>query len=173
VIRNLRIDFYGRVTGNGEDDNGEYEVSGEIGEESTLEIQKHYKGDGFKIEILQGIIFGGKIHGFLPDDQSRFEIETAGQVWSGFWQEISGTQRTEFGVKFKLDQGVIFGFSGVEQQNYLVRGSYSNGGIKFTQSNYGTGGRTCYTGAIIKDGESLSIRGFFSTTDLDGIFQFE
>jgi hypothetical protein len=138
-----------------------------------LEIRIRYKEDGAKIEILQGIIFGGKIHGFLPDDQTRFEIETAGQVWSGFWQGISDAQKTEFGLKFRLDQGVIFGLSGVEQQNYLIRGSYSNGGIKFTQSNYGTGGRTFYTGAIIKDGDSLSIKGYFSTTDLDGIFQFE
>ena len=159
--------------GSGEDEGGGYEVSGEVKEESTLEIRRQYKGDGLKIEILQGIIFGGKIHGFLPGDQTRFEIETVGQVWSGFWQESAGAQRTDFGLKFKLDQGVIFGLSGVEQQNYLIRGNYSNGGIKFTQSNYGTGGRTLYTGAIINDGESLSIKGFFSTTDLEGIFEFE
>jgi len=152
------IDFDMQIYGSGSDTVGAFSISGTWGEDGAVSFVKQYEG-AHAVNYNGTFITPTKISGNweIPDNCSGFfELNVDLEAWEGtFYQGEAGNPMQ---LMIDLDENGIWGRGSDDVGNFLIKGDWIDGVIRFAKKYIGAH-VVLYTGAVDEAGS-----GFFGSS---------
>ena len=168
------IDFDMQIYGSGQDTVGIFTITGTWGEDGAVNFVKQYEG-AHAVNYTGTFSSPTKITGDweIPDNcKGTFEMNVDLEAWEGTFNQ--GETATEMQLMVDLDQDGIWGRGSDDVGNFLVKGDWIDGVIRFAKKYIGAH-VVLYTGAVNADGGDffgISVSGTWEIKgNCDGIFE--
>ena len=177
VWNKMQISFDRVISGNDEDEWGQFSVTGEIATDSTLKISKVY-AETFKIVytgVMEGCVFKGTLEVMndlseedsmdLPKNGTKgtWEISPDRSDWIGKVHNDHG--ESPFTIAFHVEEDGIFGIGKDAQGNYIIRGDYTrtNRAIRFAKVYVKDDSSIQYTASADEIGNEFLTKGVWQS----------
>jgi len=170
-LNKLNFNLDGSLNGFGNDDCGNFTITGAISDSSEVTFTKQY--DGAHAVEYTGSLSGGTITGTwsIPDNcDGTFELQKLSQDWTGFFEY--GETKTDMALSMMVDSNGVHGLGNDDCGNFIILGECNNEGVMNFNKKYLGQHVVHYTGRITRKNNEMAIKGKWKIPEnCDGTFE--